>query len=131
MTHASSGHPDMSSHNHCATCKLYFPLNAQVRKLRGGERGRAGAAHLLKMPQGALLRAALSGGGLERPPSSVRAVAGAPGLSAPLERCAAWGEMWVGPVGVSFQFAKRRCCPCGRVSICTRTYGSKHAAKAC
>lgn len=48
-----------------------------------GDRGRAEAAHLLSMLQGALLRAALSAGGLGRPPSSVQAVAGACGLGAP------------------------------------------------
>ena len=53
---------------------------AQVRDVCGGERGRAEAAHLLRMPQGALLRAALPEGGMGRPQSSVQAAAGAPGL---------------------------------------------------
>ena len=44
---------------------------AQVRHVCGGERGYAQAAHMLRVPPGALLRAALSAGGLGRPPRSV------------------------------------------------------------
>ena len=47
-----------------------------------GERGRAEAARLLSMQQGALLRAALSAGVLGRPPEGMQAVAGACGLGA-------------------------------------------------
>ena len=45
-------------------------------ELCGRERGRAEAAHLLGLPQGALLRAALPEGGLGRPQSRVQAAAG-------------------------------------------------------
>ena len=48
---------------------------AQVCNTFGGERGRADAVRLLQMPQGALLRATLSEGGLGRPQSSVQAAA--------------------------------------------------------
>ena len=48
---------------------------AQVCDIHGSERGRADAVHLLQMPQGALLRAALSEGCLGGPQSSVQAAA--------------------------------------------------------
>ena len=55
----------------------------QVCNIRG-DRGRAEAAHLLSMLQGALLRAALSARVLGCPPKGMQAVAGACGLGAPL-----------------------------------------------
>ena len=63
---------------------------AQVYNIHGDERGGPEAAHLLRMPQGALLRAALSESGVGRTPSSLQAAAGGPGLSAPLECCLLW-----------------------------------------
>ena len=56
--------------------------DAQVCDIYGRYRGRAEAAHLLGMPQGALLRAALSEGGLGRPQSRVQAAAGGRGIGA-------------------------------------------------
>ena len=44
------------------------------------------------MPRGALLRAALSAGGMGCPPSSVQAAAGGPGLAAPVGCCASLGN---------------------------------------
>ena len=66
-------------------CTLW---GAQVRDAHGGERGRAEAAHLLSVPHGALLRAALSEGGVGRPPGSVQADEGAPELGAASSLCA-------------------------------------------
>ena len=73
--------------NPCAACCLqccaashpavHYVWDAQVCDVHGGERGRAEAAHLLKVPQGALLRAALPAGGVGRPPCRVQAAAGA------------------------------------------------------
>ena len=64
-----------------------------MRNLHGGERGRAEAAHLLSVPPGALLRAALSEGGVGRPQSSMPTAAGDPGLGARTGWCAVWGLM--------------------------------------
>ena len=76
---------------HCSACGGVYqaviqpgahPGGAQVCNIRG-DRGRAEAAHLLSMLQGALLRAALSAGVLGCPPKGMQAVAGACGLGTP------------------------------------------------
>ena len=60
-------------------------LGVQVCNVCWSERGRAGTADLLSVPQGALLRAALPEGRVGGPPSSVQAAAGAPSLGAALD----------------------------------------------
>ena len=49
------------------TSAWHLHWHAQVCDIYGGDRGRAEAAHLLRLPQGALLRAALSESSLGRP----------------------------------------------------------------
>ena len=67
---------------------------AQVRNVCGSERGRTEAAHLLQMLHGALLREALSAGGLARPQSSVQAAAGSPEVRAIWFGCMLWAMWW-------------------------------------
>ena len=84
----------------CLHCLLAGGLSArrshwgaQVCHICGGERGRAQAAHLLRVPPGALLRAALPAGGLGCPPSSVQAAASGLVVGS-LDYCASWGMTW-------------------------------------
>ena len=77
----------------------FYTKSTQVCNICGGGGGRAEAAHLQKLPHGALLRAALSAGGLGRPQSSVQAAAGGPGLGVHLECCMLWALIGLGCSG--------------------------------
>ena len=80
----------------CTILAVIFPAwhsrwDAQVCDICGRDRGRAEAAHLLRVPQGALLQAALSESGLGCPQSSVQAAAGGRGVVASLDCCMSQG----------------------------------------